>query len=111
VSGDRYALGYFGYAYFVENADKLKLVGVNGGNGCVRPSDQTIADGTYAPLSRPLFMYVKHAALARPEVKAYLEFMVANAPTLVPATGYHPLSAEEYAADLAKLNAAAGASR
>jgi phosphate transport system substrate-binding protein len=111
VAGDRYALGYFGYAYYVENPDKLRLVGVDGGNGCVLPSEQTIADGSYKPLSRPLFVYVKHAALARPEVKAYLEFMVQNAPTLVPATGYHPLSGEEYTADLAKLKAAAGVSK
>ncbi len=111
ISGDPYALGYFGYAYFAENADKLRLVGVDGGNGCVLPSDETIADGSYAPLSRPLFVYVSHSALARPEVRAYLEFMVANAPTLVPATGYHALSVEEYSADLARLNEAAGASR
>lgn len=109
IAGDRYALGYFGYAYFAENADKLKLVAVDGGNGCVSPSDETIADGSYAPLSRPLFVYVKHASLARPEVKAYIDFLVQNAEEVVPATGYHALSAAEYAEDMAKLNAAAGA--
>lgn len=108
VAGDRYALGYFGFAYFTENADKLKLVAVDGGAGCILPSDQTIAEGSYAPLSRPLFVYVKHASLARPEVRAYVEFMLRNAPQVVPSTGYHPLTAEEYAADLAKLPAAAG---
>jgi len=110
VAGDTYSLGYFGFAYFTENADKLKLVGVDGGNGCVLPSEQTIADGSYSPLSRPLYVYVNHAALDRPEVKAYLEFMMENAPALVPATGYHPLAAEEYAAGLAKVRAAAGGS-
>jgi phosphate transport system substrate-binding protein len=108
VAGDRYSLGYFGYAYYSENADMLKLVAVDGGAGCVVPSDETIADGSYAPLSRPLFVYVKHAALARPEVQAYVEFLVENAEDVVPATGYHALSPEEYAADVAKLAAVTG---
>ena len=57
VAGNKNAIGYFGYAYFVENQDKLKAVGVDGGSGCVDPTDATIADGTYKPLSRPLFIY------------------------------------------------------
>ena len=105
VAGERYALGYLGYAYFTENTDKLKLVAVDGGSGCVAPSDETIADGSYAPLSRPLFIYVKHAALARPEVRTYVEFLIENAQDVVPATGYHALSAAEYADDLARLRA------
>lgn len=108
VSGDRYALGYFGYAYYAENTDRLKLVEVDGGNGCVAPSDQTIEDGSYSPLSRPLFVYVKHAALARPEVRSFVDFMLDNAAELVPSTGYHALSAEEYAAGLAEIAEAAG---
>ena len=110
VAGDRYSLGYFGYAYFAENQGRLKLMEVDGGNGCVAPSDQTIADGTYAPLSRPLYVYVKHTAVARPEIKAYLDFLVGNAAEVVPSTGYHPLTAEEYAADMAKLTALTGGS-
>ena len=109
VAGERYALGYLGYAYFTENTDKLKVVGVDGGSGCVSPSDATIADRSYAPLSRPLFIYVKHASLARPEVRTYVEFLVENAQDVVPATGYRPLSAEEYAEDLAQLQAVTGA--
>jgi phosphate transport system substrate-binding protein len=109
VTGDRYSLGYFGYAYYSTNADRLKLVAVDGGSGCVTPSDATIADGTYAPLSRPLYIYVKHAALARPEVHAYVTFMLDEAVRLVPATGYHPLSEPEYAAARAEIEAAAGA--
>lgn len=105
VAGEHYALGYLGYAYFTENTDKLKLVAVDGGSGCVAPSDETIADGSYAPLSRPLFIYVKHAALARPEVRTYVEFLIENAEDVVPATGYHALSAAEYADDLARLRA------
>ena len=108
VAGDRYSLGYLGYAYYTENSDKLKIVGIDGGNGCVAPSDATIADGSYAPLSRPLFIYVKHGALARPEVKAYMEFLVENAQDVVPATGYHALTPEEYAEDMAKLAAVTG---
>ena len=108
VAGDRYSLGYFGYAYYTESADRLKLVQVDGGAGCVAPSDATITDGTYAPLSRPLYVYVKHAALARPEVRAYVTFMLDQATTLVPSTGYHPLAAEEYSAALARIVAAAG---
>lgn len=109
VAGDQYALGYFGYAYYAENAGRLKLVQVDGGSGCVAPSDATIADGSYAPLSRPLFVYVKHEALRRPEVLAYVRFMLEEAETLVPSTGYHALSAEEYAEDLATIEEAAGA--
>jgi phosphate transport system substrate-binding protein len=109
VAGDRYSLGYFGYAYYTESADRLKLVEVDGGSGCVAPSDATIADGTYTPLSRPLFVYVKHAALARPEVHAYVTFLLTQAESLVPATGYHPLSAQEYADGLARIGEAAGA--
>ncbi|MDH3271385.1 MAG: PstS family phosphate ABC transporter substrate-binding protein [Gemmatimonadota bacterium] len=108
VAGDRFALGYFGYAYYAENAGRLKLVEVDGGTGCVAPSDETIENGTYAPLARPLFFYVKHAALQRPEVRAYVEFMLREAPTLVPATGYHALSAAEYEEDLALIARVAG---
>jgi phosphate transport system substrate-binding protein len=95
VAGDAGALGYFGYAYYSENQDRLKLVAVDGGAGCVLPSDATIADSTY-PLSRPLFIYVKRAALEKPVVKSFVQFFMDHAPELVPATGYHPLSAEQY---------------
>lgn len=108
VAGDRYALGYFGYAYYAENADRLKLLEVDGGNGCVAPSDQTIEDGTYSPLARPLFVYVRNGALERPEVRAYAEFMLENAGELVPSTGYHALAAEQYADGLRMVAEAAG---
>lgn len=105
VAGDPYALGYFGYAYYAENQGRLKLVEIDGGAGCVAPSDQTIEDRTYTPLARPLFVYVKHASLQRPEVRAYVEFMLEEAPTLVPPTGYHPLAAEQYREGLATIAA------
>ena len=91
----------------VENRDRLKLVGVDSGNGCVTPSDETIADGSYTPLSRPLFFYVKHAALERPAVRSFVEFIVETAPEVVPSTGYLALSPEEYAEDMALIEAAA----
>jgi phosphate transport system substrate-binding protein len=105
VEGDRYALGYFGYAYYAANQSRLKLVAVDSGSGCVYPSDATIEDGTYTPLSRPLFVYVSRASLARPEVRAYVEFLLREAATLVPTTGYHPLSPADYEEGLARIAA------
>jgi phosphate transport system substrate-binding protein len=108
IAGDRYAMGYFGYAYYIENTDRLRVLGVDGGAGCVSPSDRTISDGSYAPLARPLFVYVKNGALGRPEVRAYVDFMISSAEELVPSTGYHALSAAEYKADMALISEAAG---
>lgn len=88
ISGDRYSLGYFGYAYYAANTDKLKLVAVDSGSGCILPSDATINDGTYSPLSRPLFIYVNIAALERPEVKAFVEFYMQNGASLASSVGY-----------------------
>ena len=70
VSGDKGGLGYFGFSYYEDNVDKLNLVQVDAGSGCVAPSKETIQDGTYKPLSRPLFMYAEHGeSIARPEVQ------------------------------------------
>jgi phosphate transport system substrate-binding protein len=107
VAGDRYALGYFGYAYYSENADRLKLLNVDGGAGCVAPSDATIEDGSYSPLARPLFVYLSYASLQRPEVRAYVDFLLDRAIDLVPSTGYHALSAEQYS-EAARAIALAG---
>jgi phosphate transport system substrate-binding protein len=107
VAGDRYALGYFGYAYFRENRDRLKLVAVDGGEGCVLPSDETVSDGSYAPLSRPLYMYVSRRAAERPEVRAFVDFMLEHAPDLVPATGYLALDRARYQALKAEFDAGA----
>ncbi|MXX53948.1 MAG: PstS family phosphate ABC transporter substrate-binding protein, partial [Dehalococcoidia bacterium] len=96
IRGDRNALGYFGYSYYAENKDKLKLVAVDSGGGCMVPSVETIADGTYSPLSRPLFIYVSKASLERPEVKAFVEFYMENGSELTAEVGYVPLSAQEY---------------
>lgn len=96
VEGDEGSLGYFGFAYYDESADKLGAVAVDNGDGCVLPSRETIESGTYAPLSRPMFIYVKPDALARPEVRAFVEFYLDNVATLVPEVGYVPLAAERY---------------
>jgi phosphate transport system substrate-binding protein len=88
VAGDANALGYFGFAYFEANQDRLNAVAVDGGAGCVAPSTETIRDGTYSPLSRPLFVYVKAESLTRPEVQEFMRFYLANAQALVADVGY-----------------------
>ena len=103
IAGDKNSLGYFGFAYFEENQDKLKLVGVDSGRGCVQPATQTINDGTYSPLSRPLFIYVNKKALQRPEVKAFVEYYLKNGAKLSAEVGYVALPAKLYDDGLAKI--------
>jgi len=76
IAGDRGSLGYFGYSYFAENQDKLRMVGVDSGNGCVFPTDETISDGTYSPLSRPLFIYVSKESWSQQSVKDFISYYV-----------------------------------
>jgi len=106
VAGDANALGYFGYAYYEQNADSLNLVAIDGGAGCVTPSPDTIRDGSYAPLSRPLFIYVKAESLTRPEVQEFMRFAIATAPEIVGEVGYVPSPNEVYVEDQARLEAA-----
>ena len=104
ISGDRNALGYFGYAYYSQNTDKLKLVEVDNGGGCVAPSLATIADGSYSPLSRPLFIYVnKERVQQRAELSAFVEFYMENGAQLTAEIGYVPLSSQDYQNNLAVL--------
>ena len=103
VEGDANSLGYFGYAYYKENAAKLKAVAVDGGAGCVSPNEETIKSGNYKPLSRPLMIYVKTAALQRPEVRAFVEYYLNNAAQLVPQVGYVALDNASYQEGHAKL--------
>ena len=111
VSGDEGGLGYFGFSYYEGAADKLNLVGVDSGDGnCVKPSNETIQDGSYKPLSRPLFMYPSEKAMARPEVKAFMEFVVAQAPAIAEAAKIVPLTDEQTTtakAELAKAESGA----
>ena len=103
ISGDRNSLGYFGYAYYAENADKLKLIGIDDGNGCVKPSVTTIASGEYTPLSRPLLIYVAKSSLERPEVRAFVEYYMEHGRGLAQEVGYVPLARQDYQANLAEL--------
>jgi phosphate transport system substrate-binding protein len=96
IAGDKFGLGFFGLAYYKENKDKLKLVAVDGGNGPVNPSLETVSNGTYSPLSRPLFIYVNSKAIARKEVTEFVDFYIANAPELATEVGYVPLPESEY---------------
>ena len=88
ISGDKGSLGYFGYAYYRESKDKLNLVAVDSGAGCVAPSEITISSGEYSPLSRPLFIYVNLASLKRPEVKEFVDFYMDHGPALTEEVGY-----------------------
>jgi phosphate transport system substrate-binding protein len=97
VSNDRNALGYFGFAYFVENQKKLKAVSIDGGKGAVMPSAKSVEDGTYQPLSRPIFIYVsKKAYDAKPEVKEFVEFFLKQGPQLIRQVKYVPLPQKAY---------------
>ncbi len=88
VAGDKGSLGYFGYAYYAKNQDKLKLLGVDAGEGPVKPSPESVRDGSYAPLSRPLLLYVRKSALERPEVVKFLDYYIENADQIAPEVGY-----------------------
>ncbi len=96
IAGDDDALGYFGFAFYSSSPDKLKLIAVDSGSGCIYPSPVTINDGTYSPLSRPMFIYVNTAALEREEVVVFLNFYLDNATTLVEEVGYVSLPEAMY---------------
>jgi len=108
VSGSEGGLGYFGFSYYEANEDKLNLVGVDGGDGCVKPSSEAIQDGSYKPLSRPIFMYPSAKAMQKPEVKAFMDFVLANQERIAEAARIVPMTAEQVdqaKADLAKAEA------
>jgi phosphate transport system substrate-binding protein len=95
VAGEAGGLGYFGHSYYEQNKDKLNLVKVDGGGGCVEPTTETIQSGEYKPLSRPLFMYPNLKALKRPEVKAFLDYVVGNYQAIADASQIVPMSTEQ----------------
>jgi len=107
ISGDPNALGYFGYAYYANNSDKLKLVSIDAGAGCVTPTAATIESGEYEPLSRPLFIYVntgpRRASIFNPEVRAFVEFYLNNAGAIVSDVGYVPLEESAYQDGIARV--------
>jgi phosphate transport system substrate-binding protein len=101
VARDELALGFFGFAYYHENKDKLKVVPVNdgkpdNGDGAIAPSVETVRNGTYQPLSRPIFIYVSKAALDRPEIKSFVAFYLEQGEKLVGQVGYIPLPEKAY---------------
>ena len=102
IANDQHALGFFGVAYYEENKQRLKLVPVDDGKpdngaGCIAPTATTVENGTYQPLSRPLFVYVKKSALERPVVHGFVKFYLEHAQALVKEVGYIPLGAPAYA--------------
>lgn len=96
VSGDEYALGFFGYAYYYANRSRLKIVPIDNGDGPVSPTPETIESGEYAPLSRPIFIYLNPASLERPAVREFVEFYVGNAGSLAEEVGYITMPRSEY---------------
>ncbi len=96
IAGDKYSLGFFGLAYFTENADKLKLIGVNNGKEVIKPTLETVSNGTYSPLSRPLFIYVNSTSVKQPEVVDFVNYYLENAGELSKDVGYIPLPTDLY---------------
>ena len=104
ISGDKGSLGYFGYAYYAENAGKLKSVAIDGGNGCITPTDETINNGTYAPLSRPLFIYVRKDAAEMQHIREFVRYYLSEeGRQLAAEVGYIPYPDEVYDLALARL--------
>ncbi len=104
IAGDQYSLGYFGYAYYAANKDKLKVIGIDSGEGCVVPSAETIDNASYKPLTRPLYIYVKKSSYANKQVvKEFVDFYMKEAGALTAEVGYVPVKEEEYKANLDKV--------
>lgn len=104
VSGTEGGVGFFGYTYFEQNADKLKALSIDSGEGCVAPSAETAQDGTYTPLARPLFIYVSNKSYTeKPAVKEFANYYIANLADIAAGAQYIPLNDEDYAATQAAL--------
>ncbi len=109
VAGSDGGLGYFGFSYYEANQDKLNLVGVGeSADACVKPSTETIQDGSYTPLSRPLFMYPSDKALERPEVAAFMKFVVENQQVIAEAANIVPMTEEQATESKSEVDALAG---
>ena len=104
ISGDLDSLGYFGFAYYVENKKRVRAVAIDDGKGPVMPTLVTINNGTYSPLSRPIFIYVNHSGAKKSQVNEFVKYYLNNAPELVKEVGYVPLRSDEYAAGLKKFS-------
>ena len=106
VSGDQGALGYFGLSYYEQNQDRLKALEIDDGDGCVAPNVENAQNGTYKPLSRPLFIYAKKESFARPEVHAFIQFILDNEQEIAEASQFVPLTDEQLTKAKADLEAA-----
>jgi phosphate transport system substrate-binding protein len=103
ISGEKNGIGYMGYAYYLENKDALKIVPIDGGNGPIEPTNETIESGDYSPLSRPLFTYVKNESVKKEEVYDYVKFLIENSAELSEEVGYVRLPEDEYTKALETL--------
>ena len=106
ISGDPYALGFFGFGYLAGNSDRLRAVGIDNGSGCVGPTLETIQDGSYAPLIRDLLIYVNRASLNRPGVSGFLNFFM-EADSLIASEGFAPVPESTFRENLEELERAA----
>ena len=109
ITTDENALGYFGFAYYIENQDKLKVIPIDDGNedngqGAIAPSLVTVGNGTYQPLARPIFIYVSKTGADRPEVQAFVEFYLTQGRPLVEEVGYIRLPDKAYDLALQRFN-------
>jgi phosphate transport system substrate-binding protein len=103
IANDRNSLGFFGYAYYAENKDKLKAVAIDNGKGGVAPSEKTVLDGSYQPLSRPIYIYVSKKSADKPEIREFVEFYLKNAANLVKQVKYVPLPDKVYGMGLTRF--------
>ncbi len=109
VEGDTSGLGYFGFSYYEDNADKLNLIAVDSGDGCIKPAKDTIQGQTYKPLSRELYMYVSQKSLTgKPQVKGFMDYTVANAEELATTAKIVPLTSEQQTTSKDELSKAEG---
>jgi phosphate transport system substrate-binding protein len=109
VAGEEGAMGYFGLSYLLENSDKIKGVEIDGGEGCVAASNETVQSGEYTPLGRSLYVYTKAEAAARPEVQAFLQYYLDNAEAITSEALFVPLTDEQVTKATAELEAIANA--
>lgn len=104
IENDKGALGFIPYAYYAPHAARMKALGIDGGKGVVLPSEKTVIDGSYAPMSRPLFIYVKASEAKRPEIKEFVEFFLTKGEPLIQEVKYVPLPKSAYTTSLTRFS-------